>query len=90
MGRGGIVDECALADALNENRLAGAGMDVFSAEPLPADNCYRKVVDKSKLFLTPHIGWASVEARRRLVAMMVDNINQHIASRSGDRSRADK
>ncbi|HPV88359.1 MAG TPA: NAD(P)-dependent oxidoreductase, partial [Bacteroidales bacterium] len=87
---GAIVDECALADALNENRLAGAGMDVFSTEPLPADHCYRKVTDKSKLFLTPHIGWASVEARKRLVSMMVDNINQYIASRSGDRSRAEK
>lgn len=90
LGRGAIVDECALADALNENRLAGAGMDVFSTEPLPADHCYRKVTDKSKLFLTPHIGWASVEARKRLVSMMVDNINQYIASRSGDRSRAEK
>ena len=90
LGRGAIVNECALADALNENRLAGAGMDVFSTEPLPADHCYRKVVDKSKHFLTPHIGWASIEARKRLVAMMVDNINRYIASRSGDRSRAEK
>ncbi|MFA5444198.1 MAG: NAD(P)-dependent oxidoreductase [Bacteroidales bacterium] len=90
MGRGAIVDECALTDALNENRLAGAGMDVFSTEPLPADHCYRRIKDRSKLFLTPHIGWASIEARKRLVAMMVDNINRYIASRSGDRSRAEK
>ncbi len=90
LGRGAIVDECALVEALNENRLAGAGMDVFSAEPLPADHCYYRIKDRSRLFLTPHIGWASIEARRRLVAMMVDNINQYIASRSGDRSRAEK
>lgn len=90
MGRGAIVDECALAHALNENRLAGAGMDVFSAEPLPANHCYYRVKDRSKLFLTPHIGWASIEARKRLVAMMVDNINQYKASRSGDQSRAEK
>lgn len=90
LGRGAILDECALVEALNENRLAGAGMDVFSAEPLPADHCYYRIKDRSRLFLTPHIGWASIEARRRLVAMMVDNINRYIASRSGDRSRAEK
>ena len=88
LGRGAIVDECALADALNQGRLAGAGIDVFSTEPLPADHCYYKVQDKTKLFLTPHIGWASVEARTRLVAMIAENINQYIASRSGDQPRA--
>ena len=81
MGRGAIVDECALAVALNENRLAGAGLDVFTTEPLPADHCYYSIRNKEKLFLTPHIGWASVEARQRLVRMMVDNINRYIASR---------
>jgi glycerate dehydrogenase len=81
LGRGAIVDECALVDALNAGRLAGAGIDVFSTEPLPADHCYYKVKDKSKLFLTPHIGWASIEARTRLVAMMAENISQYIASR---------
>jgi glycerate dehydrogenase len=83
LGRGAIVDECALADALNQGRLAGAGIDVFSTEPLPEDHCYYKVQDKTKLFLTPHIGWASVEARQRLVAMIAENIRQYIASRSG-------
>ena len=81
LGRGAIVDECALVEALNKNRLAGAGIDVFSTEPLPADHCYRRVKDKSKLFLTPHIAWASIEARRRLVAMMAENISRYIASR---------
>jgi len=90
LGRGAIVDERALVEALNENRLAGAGMDVFSTEPLPADHCYRRVTDKSKLFLTPHIAWASIEARKRLIAMMADNISRYIASRTGDRSRAGK
>lgn len=83
LGRGAIVDECALADALNQGRLAGAGIDVFSTEPLPADHCYYKVQDKTKLFLTPHIGWASVEARTRLVAMIAENIRQFIVSGSG-------
>ena len=74
MGRGGIIDEAALAKAIDEGWIAGAGVDVFSTEPLPADNPLLNVRSRDKLILTPHIGWASIEARERLVAMIAENI----------------
>ena len=74
MGRGGMLDEKALAQALDENRLAGAALDVLSAEPMSADNPLLKVQNKEKLFLTPHIAWASREARNRLISRTAANI----------------
>ena len=74
MGRGGIIDEAALAEAIDGGWIAGAGVDVFTAEPLPADNPLLNVRNRNRLILTPHIGWASIEARERLVAMIADNI----------------
>lgn len=80
MGRGAIWDEAALVDALNEGEIAGAGTDVFEKEPIAPDHFYYQVKDKEKLFLTPHIGWASIEARVRLIGMMVDNIKRFLAA----------
>ena len=69
VGRGGIVDEEALVEALQNNEIAGAGLDVFEREsPLLQIN------DASKLLMTPHIAWATVEARNRLFDLVVDNI----------------
>ena len=77
MGRGGIVDESALAQALDENRIACAGLDVLSVEPIAADNPLLKVQNKEKLYITPHIAWASMEARRLLIARTAENIKSH-------------
>lgn len=74
MGRGGIIDEAALAEAIDGGWIAGAGVDVFTAEPLHDDNPLLNVRNRDRLILTPHIGWASIEARERLVAMIADNI----------------
>lgn len=76
MGRGGIVDEAALAAAVDAGIIAGAAMDVFETEPLPEGNPLLKVAHPERLRFTPHTAWASVEARRRLVAA----IAAHIAS----------
>ncbi len=76
LGRGGIVDEAALAAAVDSDMIAGAGLDVFVKEPLPSDNPLMKVRNKEKLVLTPHIGWASLEARKRLVDITADNIRK--------------
>ncbi len=74
MGRGGIVDEAALARAIDENRIAGAALDVLTSEPIAAESPLLKVRRKERLFITPHIAWASREARQRLIARTAENI----------------
>lgn len=76
MGRGGIVDERALADAVDAGTIAGAALDVFVKEPLPADNPLLHVKHPERLRLAPHAAWASVQARERLVRQIVDNIEK--------------
>lgn len=76
MGRGGIIDEQALADAVDGGVIAGAALDVFAVEPLPADSCFLKVAHPERFSLAPHVAWASVEARERLVGMIADNISK--------------
>ena len=77
LGRGGIINEADLVQALNENLIAGAGVDVFTKEPLPKDSPYFNIKDKSKVILTPHIGWASQEARTCLVEKIAENIRNN-------------
>lgn len=78
IGRGGIVGETALADAISNGIIAGAGLDVFVKEPLPADNPLLHTSHPERLCLTPHIGWASAEAIGRLVAGIAENINSSL------------
>ena len=74
MGRGGIVQEVALANAVDDGIIAGAGLDVFVVEPIPEDHPYLKMKHPERMSLAPHVAWASVEARTRLVGMIADNI----------------
>lgn len=74
MGRGGIIDEQALADAVDSGTIAGAALDVFVGEPLALDNPLMKVVHKERLSLSPHIAWASIEARTRLMESIGNNV----------------
>ena len=74
MGRGAIVDEAALADAVDNGVIAGAGMDVFVTEPIPPCHPYLNMKHPERMSLAPHVAWASVEARTRLVHMIADNI----------------
>jgi len=76
VARGGIVEEAALARAIDAQTIAGAAVDVFTTEPLPSDHPYLKVERQERLLLTPHVGWASVEARTRLVEAIIDNIRE--------------
>ncbi|MCQ2141227.1 MAG: D-2-hydroxyacid dehydrogenase [Bacteroidales bacterium] len=76
MGRGGIVDEKALADAISSERIAGAALDVFCKEPLPADSPLLHTAHPERLRFTPHTAWASVEARRRLADGIAENIRK--------------
>ncbi len=74
-GRGPLVDEKALADALNKGALRGAGVDVLSCEPPTIDN---PLLYARNCFTTPHLGWATVEARKRLMDIAVANVANFI------------
>ena len=75
-GRGAIIVEKDLADAVDNGVIAGAGIDVFVQEPIPEDHPYLKMRHPERMRLAPHVAWASVEARKRLVAMMADNVRK--------------
>ena len=74
--RGPLVDEAALADALNREQIAGAATDVLSVEPPPADN---PLFRAKNLIITPHIGWATQAARARLMDIAVENLHAYLA-----------
>lgn len=76
--RGGLVDELALADALNSGRIAGAGLDVLSTEPPPADN---PLIRARNCLITPHVAWATRAARARLLGEAVANIRGFLAGK---------
>jgi D-3-phosphoglycerate dehydrogenase len=76
--RGPIVDEAALLQALQQKKIAGAGIDVFSVEPLPLDHPYRKL---DNLVLTPHLGYATEDGLRTHYGQMVEAIDVWTASK---------
>lgn len=74
LGRGAIVVEQDLADALNQHQIAAAGLDVLTVEPMAPDNPLLSFKDSKRLFITPHIAWASVEARTNLMNIIQTQI----------------
>ena len=78
VGRGPIVCEEDLVKALQEDLIAGAGLDVMSVEPICEDNPLLTMKDSRKLLLTPHMAWASVEARTRLIRELQRNLEAWI------------
>ena len=74
VARGPVVNSADLYDALESGEIAAAGLDVLEKEPIAANNPLGKIRDSNKLIITPHMAWASVEARERLVNEVYKNI----------------
>jgi glycerate dehydrogenase len=74
VGRGGIINEKDLAEILKTEKDLYCGLDVLEKEPIEGSNPLNKVLDNNKLIITPHVAWASVEARRRLIDLVYKNI----------------
>lgn len=79
LGRGPIVCEQALADALTGGQIAAAGLDVLSVEPMSPDNPLLALKDSRQLLITPHIAWASIEARTRLMEIILNQIREYFS-----------
>jgi len=77
LGRGGIVDEDALATVLDEKEIY-VGLDVLEKEPMIQGHPLMDVKNKERLYITPHIAWTSVEAREKLIAMVIENIKSNL------------
>ncbi len=80
VARGGIIDEAALAEALNDRVIAGAGLDVFSREPLHESPLYA-LTDSYTLVAAPHTAWAADVARKELINRIAENIKEYISSK---------
>lgn len=74
VARGAVVKDADLAEALNNNVIAAAGLDVTGTEPMKNENPLSKIMDSNRLIITPHLGWASTEARNRCVSETAKNI----------------
>ncbi len=74
VGRGATVVEEDLVEAVDNGVIAGAGIDVFAVEPLPEGHPYLKMKHPERMRLSPHIAWASIEARTRLIGLMAQNV----------------
>lgn len=76
--RGGLVNEPALVKALDDEKIAGAGFDVTTTEPMPADHPFLSIMDRPNFILTPHVAWASREALQVLSDQLIDNIEAFV------------
>lgn len=74
VARGAVADEAALAEAIEEERIGGLAVDVFSTEPFPAEHPYSRILGKPNVILTPHSAWSSMEARNRCIREVAENI----------------
>lgn len=75
VARGPVVDDEALYTALTENYIAAAGLDVTSTEPMKDSNPLSRIMDSNRLIITPHMAWASIEARTRCVSETCKNVD---------------
>ncbi|WP_081311645.1 NAD(P)-dependent oxidoreductase [Pseudomonas putida] len=83
-GRGGVVNEAALIDALSNDRLGGVALDVVEVEPLHPSNPLFQLIERDDFLLNPHIAWSSEDAMQQLMDSAVDNISDFAARRGAE------
>jgi glycerate dehydrogenase len=79
--RGGLVDETAVEEALDQGWISGAAFDVVTVEPPPVNHPFMKLIDRPNFILTPHVAWASQEAIQGLADQLVENIEAFVAGK---------
>ena len=85
VARGNVVDEDAVCRALEDGRLGGLGVDVYSAEPMQKESPYQRILDRENVIFTPHMAWGSIDARQRCMDEVAKNIESFYDG--GKRSR---
>lgn len=85
VARGAVTDEEALTEALEQGRLGGLGVDVYSVEPFPKDHPFTRILGRKNVCFTPHMAWGSAEARNRCVREMAENMKSFFEGNSRNR-----
>ena len=85
VARGAVTDEEALARAIEEDRIGGLGVDVYSVEPFGKAHPFTRILDRNNVCLTPHMAWGSIEARNRCIAKVAENIASYYRGESLNR-----
>ena len=75
VARGAVTDEAVLAKAIQEDRIGGLGVDVYSTEPFGPDHPFNGILDRGNVCLTPHTAWGAIETRNRCISMVAENIS---------------
>jgi len=78
VARGAVIDEAALAEAIEQERIGGVGIDVYSVEPMPKEHPFYPLRARENVCLTPHMAWGAYEARERCLSEMVENIRAFV------------
>jgi glycerate dehydrogenase len=84
-GRGGLVNESDLVDALDRGQIAGVGFDCLTSEPPSSDNPLLGILDRPNVIVTPHVAWASNEAMETLWGQVISHIENFHAGRPSNR-----
>jgi len=85
VGRGDIIDEQSLTDAILNKRIGGAAIDVLSKEPMSENSPYKKILDFPNFIITPHIAWAAIESRQRCIDEVCMNIDSFLSGEMRNR-----
>ena len=85
VARGAVADEAALAEAIEEERIGGLAVDVYSVEPLPEEHPYSRIMGRPNVIFTPHSAWGSKDARNRCVRIVGENIQAFARGESQNR-----